>query len=540
MKIEAVLVQAGMGQPSFETGQQLVKLVIRNSNPSQPEAKQDFAVAVTSLSTVRQVKQVLERQYAGNPPPEAQTLIYAGRVLKNDQQPMSDVLNKSMDPEVPHTIHLVVKSPATASSCTATRAVPIGSPSPSSLPALAAGISTQDGASVAHASATPQSAGHQTNEAAGDPRSSMQGGTEQAFGNPYAHTSPALAAAYNAAFAALSAQGPMTFPDLSQLPPGSVPSAVGGQRSDPIPFNLNPSLGPNLLQPQQQQQQQQPHLLQHNLQQYQHALFHQNHAQGQAAGFLSAQFPTFSFPMPAAGVGLPHMRPSPASMPQHTGEASAASSGSSDEASTQLPSSISPNSAPSTQAAPAASGQQSQPFYASPAFAYVPVSLMPSMPLVSTSQPSQPPSTQQFAVVQQQQLLPGHQAVAFQAQLLVLAGILYQHCPPGRFMLIMGGAILMYLAGFAPFRVAMQRAMGIDPRRRGRVRGAGNTGVGGDMAAPAGVLQEIQSLLVGFFTSLLPGWNVNPEDAAAFAVAQQAAAAEAARPMQNAGRPHQD
>ncbi|GAB4817086.1 hypothetical protein N2152v2_004132 [Parachlorella kessleri] len=41
-----------------------------------------------------------------------------------------------------------------------------------------------------------------------------------------------------------------------------------------------------------------------------------------------------------------------------------------------------------------------------------------------------------------------------------------------------------------------------------------------------GIVQEIQALVVGFITSLLPGWNVNPEDAAAFAAAEEAARAE--------------
>jgi molecular chaperone DnaK (HSP70) len=40
------------------------------------------------------------------------------------------------------------------------------------------------------------------------------------------------------------------------------------------------------------------------------------------------------------------------------------------------------------------------------------------------------------------------------------------------------------------------------------------------------VLREVQALVVGFFTSLVPGWNVNPDDAAAIAAAQQMFAEE--------------
>ena len=70
---------------------------------------------------------------------------------------------------------------------------------------------------------------------------------QQAYGNPYSSTNPALAAAYNAAFAALSNHG-SSFPDLSQLPPGSVPFALGGNLGHPhsgnqqvLAFVLSPS-----------------------------------------------------------------------------------------------------------------------------------------------------------------------------------------------------------------------------------------------------------------------------------------------------------
>jgi hypothetical protein len=53
----------------------------------------------------------------------------------------------------------------------------------------------------------------------------------------------------------------------------------------------------------------------------------------------------------------------------------------------------------------------------------------------------------------------------------------------------------------------------------------------GAAAAPAapprpGFLREVAVVLVGFFTSLLPTFNYNPEDAAAFAMAQELMARE--------------
>lgn len=108
---------------------------------------------------------------------------------------------------------------------------------------------------------------------------------QQAFGNPYSHTNnPALAAAYNAAFAALSAPG-ANFPDLSQLPPGSVPFALGGQLGNPPPPG-EPQARPPVQ-------------------------------------FMSP-FPSFSVPMPAAGFGGPPVPPP--NLPLHP-DAAAGSSG---------------------------------------------------------------------------------------------------------------------------------------------------------------------------------------------------------------------
>mmetsp|Transcript_18218 Transcript_18218/g.54803 ORF Transcript_18218/g.54803 Transcript_18218/m.54803 type:complete len:652 (+) Transcript_18218:3557-5512(+) len=142
-------------------------------------------------------------------------------------------------------------------------------------------------------------------------------------------------------------------------------------------------------------------------------------------------------------------------------------------------------------------------------------------------------------------------------QVAVLLLLLWQHCPPGRFFALVLGAAVLYISAFSPLRRWLQRITGMVPAQgaaapggAGIAAGAGN-GNGGAGAAPAaaaaqgggvagapaaaavprrgGVLREIRALLIGFFTSLLPGWNINPEDAAAFAAAQQMAAAEAAR-----------
>jgi hypothetical protein len=47
-----------------------------------------------------------------------------------------------------------------------------------------------------------------------------------------------------------------------------------------------------------------------------------------------------------------------------------------------------------------------------------------------------------------------------------------------------------------------------------------------------GILAEVALILIGFFTSILPSWNHNADDAAVFAAAQEAANREAQRQAQ--------
>ncbi|KAL0023201.1 hypothetical protein WJX79_001368 [Trebouxia sp. C0005] len=131
-------------------------------------------------------------------------------------------------------------------------------------------------------------------------------------------------------------------------------------------------------------------------------------------------------------------------------------------------------------------------------------------------------------------------------QMAVVALVLYQHCPPGRFLMLMGGGALLYLTGLGPLQRALQRvvAMALPPPMRAPQ--AGQAGAAGQPAASPqwSFLGELQAVIVGFFSSLIPGWNMNAEDAAAFAAAQQMQAAEAAREAQRAGggqpNAHQD
>lgn len=154
-------------------------------------------------------------------------------------------------------------------------------------------------------------------------------------------------------------------------------------------------------------------------------------------------------------------------------------------------------------------------------------------------------------------------------QLLVLMVVVYQHCPPGRFLILVGVGLLLYLTATEPVRRFLNRLAGVQPpapagqpQPRGPPQQQGGEGGGEAPAAPAapdeqqgaaappapaagdaaaagrapaaaapgaaeaaraavpagdplaaqqgggGILREVQALVVGFFTSLIPGMCV--------------------------------
>ncbi len=155
-------------------------------------------------------------------------------------------------------------------------------------------------------------------------------------------------------------------------------------------------------------------------------------------------------------------------------------------------------------------------------------------------------------------------------QLLVLTVVVYQHCPPGRFLMLVGAGLLLYLTATEPVRRFLNRLAGVQqpvpqaqraaqpPQQpEGAAAGpaapggaeqpanaaaapaaaAGQAAAGAAAGAPAageqedqarqpaagqgqgqrqqaqqaqhphrgGLLRELQALVVGFFTSLIPG-----------------------------------
>lgn len=84
-----------------------------------------------------------------------------------------------------------------------------------------------------------------------------------------------------------------------------------------------------------------------------------------------------------------------------------------------------------------------------------------------------------------------------------------QHCPPGRFLILMAVAALIYLTGLTPLRQMLQRLANVNQLQPGRPAPAGAA----NQPAPAAAQQwtflaELQAVVVGFISSLIPGENV--------------------------------
>lgn len=82
-----------------------------------------------------------------------------------------------------------------------------------------------------------------------------------------------------------------------------------------------------------------------------------------------------------------------------------------------------------------------------------------------------------------------------------------QHCPPGRFLMLMGIGALLYLTGLGPLQRALQRLVALALPAPTRAPQAGQGAPPGPLPpAPQWTfLGELQAVIVGFFSSLIPG-----------------------------------
>lgn len=102
-------------------------------------------------------------------------------------------------------------------------------------------------------------------------------------------------------------------------------------------------------------------------------------------------------------------------------------------------------------------------------------------------------------------------------QLVLILTFLYNYCTKGRFFLLVGLFVLLYLMA-GPLCWLLSR---VSAHHRGNLaRNREDRNLRFQQNGPLGFLMEVAMLVVGFVTSLLPTWNVNAQDEVAFAARQ--------------------
>mmetsp|Transcript_31874 Transcript_31874/g.70820 ORF Transcript_31874/g.70820 Transcript_31874/m.70820 type:complete len:534 (-) Transcript_31874:428-2029(-) len=481
------------------TGKQAT-LIIKN-----PASSATFSIEVPLNASLLEVQKMIAESYEGKPQPQEQTIIFAGKVLKDPNVTILQLVEKHVPIEGPHNFHLVVKQqqlqqnqqatsqppPRAAAAATAASTSRSSAPSETRSTSSAA-AATQPGASTSsHAgsqAAAPTSAWGAEPGAefaafgSADATAAQMDPLNSAY--PYMFYNPVAAAAYQVAYnAAYAAALAMT----------SAPS--GSSSQDPAQMR----------------------------EWFQQAIYNQGMYAGMAHYFQNLA-PAMSF------YGIP---------PSVVAHALSAAQGAAGEA-----------GAGAARTAP------------------ITVTFTGLRQRRGAGVPAAAAAHAHQQRPRRQRVFTLRISARTVLQVLVFAMVLYQHFTLRRFVaLVVGGLVLYLTASWAPLRrfllgmthppeqrpAAQPRVQAADaaaapvpgaaqPADQGQAQAAAQAPANPAQAAPAapqrpqrGILQEIAVVLIGFLTSLLPAWNYNPEDAAAFAAAQEMIAREERARQQAAG-----
>ncbi|MEW5299682.1 MAG: hypothetical protein WDW36_002672 [Sanguina aurantia] len=475
------------------------------------QAHCDFTLQVTPADTVASLKKRLFEEYFGKPCESDQTLIYAGKVLKDKSVTIQDLVGQhdSSLGSGPYNLHLVVKQSAAGSH--PTHPPPVSQPAPEA-------ASESTGPPHQPAAAAVQAAG--SRRAVPPPPQPLPPPSHPtgAFHNPYTGVDPVMADAYAAAYsAALTVARRAAALGQTQLPPlTSTPSqqhiTLGGQSYALVPLQMlgpggtsassNPWAVPGLLG---------PHTLLPD------SVFSSCYAAGAPSSAATAAALAAALQGRTSRLSSQCLRGGPAG-PGCTRGGRAVRGG-------ERPAVV--GGVGEGAAGVAAAAAQN-----------------------AMADAAGLPRGMLGREVRRVFLLRIPITTRSLLQLLVFAVVLYQHFTWQRCLALLFGGILFYLtAVWTPLRRMMVALM------HGTPRTAQQAGQHPAAVAPQnrGMLSEILIFLAGFITSLLPAWNYNPDEAAAFAAAQLAeqqqqaaadgaagaAAAAAAQPLE-AGAPLAD
>eukprot|EP00798_Chlamydomonas_sp_ICE-L_P010166 gene10166-8071_t len=479
-----------MGDASSGT---CVKLIIKT--PAKSDSVLTLQLDIDD--DLSQVKKLISELYDGNPHPSEQTLIYAGQVLKDTSVKIRQVIAKVGAKEGPHSLHLVVRSkelrstatsaapePSSVSSAPSSSAAPAPTPIPAPpvpAPVSEAPAPSASGTSPSEANPGPsapqptpptpptQPTPTTAQQPTAPPLQQQQYEMPPMYPQQYVYVNPIMAAAYHAAFtaayqAAANMQAMQSY--TGQLPAGPHPAGV--QYRNPMPMYYNP----------------------YGAQQQAYAdAFQQAQAMGAESSGAGAQA--------QAGVqygGFMNIGEQNAFMmgqQQPVQQYAMVHMGRNGTALLRRRGAGAPGGNSGGGAANAAHGGAA------------------AAPVI----PPPPPVRRHHRVYRLRI------SARFLLQLFVIAVVLYQHFTWYRVLyLSLGGLFLWITTAWHPLRRIMAGVQA--PPAPGAARQPNG------QPAPRGLVAEIGMVVLGFFTSLLPAWNYDAQEAAAHLVAQEAAARE--------------
>lgn len=441
-----------------------VDILIRGISPGDSK---DVKVCLVISTTVDGLKKVVQEHHIDKPPPDVQILIHAGKVLKDGAVTVGEIVKHGLHGQTgPFGFHLVIKGKDAASPTAGKQPVRKtvegsggGSGSAGSGPGpSSAGPSYRAPAQRMEGPLPPGGQPHQQQSVCPPQNVAMM--PSGAVAVPYMVVNPVVSAAYGAAFAAVNSGG------LNGHPNGV--NSSQGTSMLPMPFMAPPWTVPG-------QVPQAPAPASSSTSSSDPSL-----PQAQQGSGVSISQPTFPPLIPAIAffpLGVPMLVP--ATAPPHGFQAHP-------QMATQM----------QNQGVNMYHGQ------------------MP-MQAQGLRQPNMhghhhhhhhAPGVQ-MPRRRRRRVVMYRISIRAVLQLILMFTLLYAYTPRGRFTLLVGLFCVLYIAA-RPLRRMLAHLT-----RGGNMRP-------GQPAQPRGFIHEVLTLVLGFVTSVFPAWNINVQDEAEFAAAQ--------------------
>lgn len=449
-----------------------VDILIRGISPGDSK---DVKVTLAVTTTVDGLKKIVQEHHTNKPSPDEQTLIHAGKVLRDGAATIGEIVKHGVHGQTgPFSFHLVVKGKD------ASPTIPGKLPSRKVLDEPRGGGSMGGGAGPSGADSSYRApsqrfegqlppGGQPLEQQSTSPAQNVAMMPSGAVAVPYMVVNPVVSAAYGAAFAAVNPNGSNSHANGANTPQGTSmlpmpfmtpPWTVPGQLPQPAPASTSTSSSDPTLLPTQQN------------------------------GGTNISQPAFPPLIPAIAffpLGVPMLVP--ATAPPHGFQVHP-------QMTTQM---------------------QNQGGNIFPGQMPIPAQPLRQPNLHGHHHHHHHPPGVQVPRRRRRRVVMYRISIRAVLQLILMFTLLYAYTPRGRFTLLVGLFCVFYIAA-RPLRRMLEHLT-----RGGNMRPGhpGHPGQPGQPPQPRGIIHEVLTLVLGFVTSVFPAWNINVQDEAEFAAAQE-------------------